>query len=135
MGNLSITAANVQNSDTASIVDGIAAVAITAGQVLYKLLNGTYGLADANGTTPAFKVAGIALNDAGPGQPVQLVTNDVAFVSGGTMTKGTIYILSGTPGAIAPVADLTTGWNRQILGVALSSTVLYLKIINSNVTD
>ncbi len=130
---LSITVANVQNSASGTLIEGNAAAAITAGQVVYRNDDGDFDLADANGTTPAFRVAGIALNDADVDQPVQICTGDVAFVPGATLTPGTIYILSGTtPGGIEAASAATVGWNVQVLGVAVSASVLYFKIVNSN---
>lgn len=130
---LSITAALVQNSAAGTLVKGNAAAPITAGQVVYRNDDGDFDLADANGTTPAFRVAGIALNDADQDQPVEICTGDAEFVPGATLTAGVIYILSGTtPGGIEAASAAAVGWNIQLLGVAVSASVLYLKITNSN---
>lgn len=134
MADLTVTANSVQNSDAATILTGDAAAAVAAGQAVYKDSNGKFNLADANGTTPAFKVIGIALDSAGPNQPISVATADPDFVPGATLVKGTTYILSGTPGGIAPDVDGVSGWNKQIIGVATSTTNMVLKITLSNAT-
>jgi hypothetical protein len=42
------------------------------------------------------------------------------------MTAGVVYYLSGTAGGIRPVADNTTGDYPQVLGMAISTTVLQI---------
>lgn len=123
---VTITAANVSASSTASIKRGVAGAAITAGQLLYiDRTTNTLKLADANsGTADARIVAGIALNGAANGQPLHYVTKDPALTLGGTTAKGTVYVLSATAGGIAPAADLTTGWYPHILAVGVSTTVV-----------
>lgn len=134
MPDLTITAEDVINSDAATIIKGDSASAISAGQVVYKLANGKFGLADADGISPLFKVAGIAINStAGADQPLSVCTNDPVFGTGATgLVSGDIYVLSATAGGIAPASDLAEDMNVQILGVAISDTEIYLKIVNSN---
>jgi hypothetical protein len=132
MADLTIVEDDVQNSDAGTVISGDAAVDIAAGQAVYKLANGKYGLADADGTTPSFKVVGIALDSAGPDQPVSICTSDPDFVPGATLVKGVTYILSGNAGGIAPDEDADTGWNKQIIGVATSTTNMLLRITQSN---
>lgn len=131
MTDISITAANVKAGAGAAIVHGTAGETITAGQVVY-LTGGEYKLADNDGTgttTPS----GIALNGASDGQPLAVQTaGDITI--GGTLTAGTAYYLSGTPGGICPVADVTTGDTVAQLGLAKSTTVLALRIQVPGVT-
>ena len=56
------------------------------------------------------------------------------FRSGAAITAGVAYYLSGTPGGICPVADLTTGDSPVILGIATSTTVINLRIQEAGVT-
>src|SRR3977135_1966111 len=105
MADLVITPANVLASAQATVAQGVAAVAILAGQVVYKDVTGKFNLADANGVTPAFKAFGIAQHAAAALQPMQVAIADPLFVVGATLVVGTTYILSGTPGAICPDAD------------------------------
>jgi hypothetical protein len=133
MADVAITPSLVQNSDAATIISADTAVAITAGQLVAKDVNGKFILADADGVSPAHKVVGIAIDSApGANQPLDVATADTAFVPGGTLVVGTAYILSATPGGLAPYADGVTGMNRQIIGVAVTTTTLLLRIIQSN---
>jgi len=70
MADITITATNVKRGPGAVIVHGILAATVTAGQVLYRLADGTFGLADANGASTLIKTPyGIALNGGAAGQP------------------------------------------------------------------
>lgn len=129
MADLSITAANVLASISASRRTGTAGATITAGAALYRdAADGLLKLADNNGATAALAaVEGIALNGASTGQPVAYAAADPDFTPGATLTAGEIYVLSATPGGIAPVADLAaSGAYRTVLGVAKSTTKLAL---------
>jgi Uncharacterized conserved protein (DUF2190) len=134
MANLTITAANVIRSSTSKFSNGTAGAAVTAGQVVYlDSADGRYKLADANSATAAVRAPiGIALNDAATGQPLTVATEG-AIVLGATITAGVAYYLSATPGAIAPVADLTTGDYPCILGIAKSATDLDINITCADV--
>ncbi len=127
MAALSITAANVLKSSSGGQSVGIiaAGVTVTQGQALYQLANGTYGLADSNGTPPANTFAGIALTGGSPGQPVVFCNGDSgAFVLGATgMTVGSpIYIDKTTPGALTQTFADISGATSIIVGNTLSAT-------------
>jgi hypothetical protein len=51
------------------------------------------------------------------------------------MTAGKLYVVSATAGGIAPSADLTTGWRTSLLGIAISTTILDMYIINSGIAN
>ncbi len=128
MSNISITAASVLKSANASITTGITAagVTITQGQYLYMLANGTMGLADSNGTPPATGINGVyvALNASSPGQPIDYINADTAFVFGGTAASGDFIYLSNTAGAITSTyADIASG-----------SLVVFIGVINTDLT-
>jgi hypothetical protein len=53
---------------------------------------------------------------------------------GATLTAGTAYYLSDTPGGICPVADVGTGESVCLLGLAKSTTFLALDIQVPGVT-
>ncbi|MBL4757486.1 MAG: hypothetical protein JKY32_07565 [Rhizobiales bacterium] len=129
MVDLVITAASVLQGSTAQVEKGTAGATITAGQVVYlDATDNKYKLADTDSVTAAVRVpVGIALNGAADGQPLSIVTSG-DIVIGATMTAATAYYLSGTPGGIAPVADLATGDYPCILGMATSTTLLNIKI-------
>jgi len=68
-------------------------------------------------------VIGIAVNSGAANQPAMVCTEDPDFTPGFTMSLSTpVYVASATPGGIAPVADLTTGWYPTVLLVAKSTT-------------
>jgi hypothetical protein len=129
MTDLAVTAANVVAGADVARVFGQAGEAITAGQVVY--LDGTakkWKLADSNSSTVgANKAGGIALNSAALNQPIAVATSGDVTI-GATLTAGSAYYLSETPGGIQPVADLTTGENVCLLGIATSTTVLAVAI-------
>jgi hypothetical protein len=134
MADLVITAANVAAGSTSTNDrSGLAGATITAGQVVY--WDGSrWQLADNNsGTTAARTPGGIALNGASSGQPLAVLTSGDVTI-GATLTAGVVYYLSGTPGAICPVADLVTGMNPVAIGIAKSTTVLHVDINASGVT-
>jgi hypothetical protein len=128
MADLTITASNVVAGSNAVIETKLTSGAITAGEVVYLDANDKYNLADTDSATPAVrKPRGIALNSAASGQYMTIIKEgDVTL--GSVLTKGSIYVLSGTSGKIAPTADLASGDYTAFLGTALSATVLKLKI-------
>lgn len=133
MADIAITAANVLKSSAGSTATGTAGATITAGQCLYIDTGDSnkLKLADADGTSPANTVAGIALHAALSGQPITYVTADTGFTFGGTGTiaTGALY-LSDTPGGITQtIADLEAGDKVISLGVLTSTTVLNLRVV------
>ena len=132
MADLTITAASVVPSDGYVATTGVAGETITRGQTLYlKAADTRYWKADANASSATAAVAGISLSDAAAGQACLVMTGG-SITIGATITAGLIYVNSATAGGIAPSADLVTGWRTSILGVATSTTVLALKINNSD---
>lgn len=134
MADLVLTAANVAAGTGARVEHGTAGAAVTAGQVVYAdSATNTYKLADNNsGTAAARAPFGIALHAASTGQPLQVQTTGPITI-GATLTAGVAYYLSGTPGAICPVADLVTGMYPTALGIAISATQLDINIEQSGV--
>lgn len=126
----SVTAANVKSSGQAGgaqilNVTIAAGVTVTQGETLYKLTDGsnTYGLCDANGASPAYNGAGIALAAGSPGQIIPMVVSDPAFITGATGAIGNTIWTSGTAGGITiTAADNTTGIFVQVIGVYTSTT-------------
>jgi hypothetical protein len=132
MADLTITAANVAKV-SGTTVNGTAGATITAGQAVV-LSGSTYLLADNNHATAALRVpTGIALHAASSGQPLAVLTNGTITI-GATMTAGVAYYLSGTAGAICPVADVASGMRAVLIGISTSTTVLSVKIHDSGVT-
>jgi hypothetical protein len=133
MADLTITAANVV-SGGGNTRQGTAGATLTAGQAVYlDSTDGKYKLADSDSVTAAVRQpVGIALNGAASGQPV-LVQYDGPVTIGATLTAGLAYYLSKTAGGICPVADIASGGYATIIGIALSTTVLDIKIHQSGV--
>lgn len=132
MADLSITAGNVVKGANAITETGIAGATITAGQVVYlEASSGKYKLADCDSPTAEVRrPRGIALNGASDGQPLSVLrSGDVTI--GATLTAGIAYYLSGTPGGIAPVADLGSGDYPTVIGIAESTSVLHVNITES----
>lgn len=135
MADISITAANVVKGSNAVVEAGTAGATITAGQVVYKdAADGKYKLADADSATAAAKAPrGIALNGASDGQPLSIIrSGDVTI--GATLTAGTAYYLSPEPGGIAPLADVASGDDVVLIGLAESASVLAVDIQITGVT-
>lgn len=135
MADLSITAANVIAGADASIERGTAGETITAGQVVYKSsTTNKYMKADSNSATAEAKTArGIALNGASNGQPLAIQKAGPVTI-GATLVAGSAYYLSETAGGIQPAADLASGEDVCLLGLADSTTVLNLDIQAPGVT-
>lgn len=133
MVDLSITAASVVPGSNATVEKGTAGATITAGQAVYK--DGTtskFKLADANGSGTR-SVYGIALNGASDGQPLAVVrAGDVTI--GATLTAGVAYYLSENAGGIAPIADIGSGDDPIIIGMAKSTSVLTVDVQDPGVT-
>jgi len=133
MADITVTPANVLPGSNAGIDSGIAGETIAAGKTVY--LNTTtnrWMLSDNNGTGTR-QVNGIALNAASVGQPISIQkSGDITI--GATIVAGQDYWLSGTPGGICPRADLTTGMDPVLVGIAKSTTVLAISTIDPGVT-
>lgn len=135
MADLSITASAVVPGTNATVEHGTAGATITAGQVVYRdVSDGKYKLADSDSATAAVRVPrGVALNGGADGQPLAIARSGDVTVNA-VLTAGTAYYLSATAGGIAPLADLTTGDDVVLLGLAKSTTVLALDIQVSGAT-
>jgi hypothetical protein len=132
MADLSITAASVKQGGNATVTEGLAGEAITAGKAVIRNASGKFVLADAD-ATGLKGCDGIALNGASDGQPLKVqIAGDITI--GATLTPGTTYYLSPTPGGICPLADVLSGDNPIVLGMARSATVLMFRIIDPVVT-
>jgi hypothetical protein len=120
---VTIIAASLVPGANAQVRQGVAGVAITAGQLVYiDTTTNTWKLTDANLSAAAADVDGIAGNTAGAGQALTVITADDDLTLGGTTAKGTIYIASGTAGGIAPAADLVSGWYAIVVAVGKDTT-------------
>ena len=130
MTDLSITVANVvAGSDAVINRGGQAGEAITQGQTVYlDASTKKYLKADCNSAIAAARQAGgIALNGASLNQPLAVLKSGPITI-GATLVAGNPYYLSSTAGGIKPAADLATGDDICLLGLASSTTVLNVDI-------
>lgn len=127
MADLTVTAANCAPvAGDSTLVTGVAGEAITAGKFVYQAADGTWKLADCDSATAIVRRAsGIAVTGSAAGQPVVIQTAGTVTL-GATMVAGTVYYLSDTPGGVRPAADNATGDYPQVVGMAMTTTVLKL---------
>lgn len=129
MAAISITVANVLPSNANAALWGFAGAAITQGQSLYvdTANNNVLKLYDADGVAPANVFAGISINAASIGQPIDYIHDDPSFTFGGTVLQGDTIWGSPTAGGITKTqADLIAGTKVTFLGIAISTTTMIL---------
>jgi hypothetical protein len=138
MADLTVTASQVLPDTTYDIRRGIAAAAITAGQVVcLDPTTLTVKLFDANDTAVNQLTPGIALCSASAGQPVswqEAAGAQVTIGAGAAPANGAVYVASATPGGIGAVADLAAGWVRAIVGIGVTGNKIKLIGGNSLIT-
>lgn len=134
MADISIVSSAVVAGTNSTRDSGTAGETITAGKAIYlSSTTAKWMLADSNSATvEARKATAIALNAASLNQPVAVLrSGDVTI--GATLTAGTAYYLSDTPGGLCPLADVGTGEYVCQIGLAKSTTVLSVNIQFPNV--
>ncbi len=130
MAAISITAANVLHSSSATIFTGTAGATITQGQPIYlDTVTNTYKLANALTNSP---VAGVAMVGASANQDMVICSRDPNFAGGFTSTTGNVILVGNTAGVIQPYEDKATGWYVTSLGVMISTTRMNFYITGSN---
>ena len=100
---------------------------LTPGQAVYLKTDGKYWKADAGAILTASAV-GITLTDAIADQEV-VVARSGKVDLGATLTVGTVYVVSGTAGGIAPVGDTPSSEYLTILGWATAADELLINIV------
>jgi hypothetical protein len=134
MADITQTAANVINA-TATVASGIAGETVTAGMVLYlKAADSRLWKAQCDGAAAEAVAVGIALHAALAGQPLSYASAGPINI-GGTTSKATVYVVSAAAGAVAPLADLTSGQYITQLGYATATDGSFVvKIVSHGVT-
>ena len=134
MADISITQASVLPTANTQIGRGTVggSTTITQGQSVYidpttfvvKLAKSDSG----STSVPVANLAGVALDQAAPGQPITYATQgDVTYNA--VLTAGQIYVVSAAnAGGVAPYSDLVSTNYVGVLGVATSTTNLHLDI-------
>lgn len=133
MADLIPVEADVQHQAGATLLNGIAGAAITAGDPVYidASDNNEVKVADANLSAAAAAGVGIAVNSAAEGQPVQYQTSGDLDL-GVTLAIGTIYTVS-PDGGIQPHGDLATGDFTCILGIGKTTALLNMNVFAGGV--
>lgn len=127
---LSITAANVLHSSSATIFTGTAGATITQGMPIYlDAVTNTWKGANTLNTNLCMGIACVAASN---GQEMVICSKDPNFVTGFTSTTGNVILVGNTAGAVQPYEDRTTGWYVQTLGTMISTTRMNFVITGSN---
>lgn len=138
MANLSQTPGNVAVGAATTLTKTVQfGEAVTQGQPVYKASDGKYLQCDANDTALKARCEGIVLTPAAqdgyglialPGASAGQCTVNL----GATLAVGTVYCVSATKGAIAPVGDLTTNDYVTVIGIASTAALLDFQVSISN---
>lgn len=135
MSALSITAANVLLVSGAYDKDQVAGEAFIAGASVYLAADGTWYKALCGGTSVQAGSGGngLALATADAAGARVSIARSGAVVSLGTSTKGIVYYVGATAGAINPVADLVSTNNVTPFMLGIGSNKSQLLGNNYNV--
>jgi hypothetical protein len=136
MADLVITPADVLRGTSGGeiIESGVAGVSITAGQAIYRDPSvNTWKLAQCDGTALEAGIGttlAISLHAALASQPITYIRGG-SLELGEILTPAEIYVLSGTPGGIAPIGDLAPDDYVVLLGAGMGDEeTLRLLMIN-----
>lgn len=128
MANLTVTAASVLASASATVEKVTAGATVTAGQPVYKDSSDGDQYKPAQATSTKENAVGIALTASSDGQPLVICKKDSGFKPGATVAVGVVYAVSATSGAIAPIGDLTTNDYATIIGVGTSTSTINMDL-------
>ena len=129
MADLVIVEASIAAAADATIIQGTSGATVLQGQPVYLNSSNQYVLADTDLSAAAAVVAGISLNSTTSGQPIDLIAGGTLTVGGSGVAVGTVYVLSGAAGKIAPAVDLANGDFTTVLGIGLTSSTVKIGII------
>jgi hypothetical protein len=130
MTDLVFVPANIEAMPGARLDSGLCGSTAQAGDVMYKSPDDDQWRRAAAGSSSngGRKPSGIALNNASPGQPIDVLLEGDLTVTA-VLTAGTTYYLSANAGQMCPRGDLATGMDVCLVGVAKSTTVLVVDFI------
>ena len=134
MADVTITPANVAVESGNTTIKSVQFGEITAnGDVVYrKASDGKYWIADNNVDVETARVRGIVLQ-SGAADAFGLIVTAGLLDVGGTLVKGTPYVLSANVGKIAPAADLVATNYMSHLGYAHAVDSLMISISNQGI--
>ena len=138
MADISQTAANVAlgaSTTTTRVVQ--VGEAVTQGMPLYFSTDGKWYQCDANDGAARAVVGAIAISPAATDGyalvALPATTPGVSLVNlGATLAVGTVYAVSATKGAIAPIADISSTQFVSVIGIATTTALLDFQISVSN---
>lgn len=132
MADLTVVASNVKPGTDTVTKRGIAGEAISAGQSVFKAADGGIELCENDQAALDAACIGLSLNDAAVDQPIEYgVTGDVDM--GAILAIGQTYIVGAAPGGIAPEGDAVAGEFVTVIGVATTTNLLKLGLLQSGV--
>lgn len=141
MAAISVTAANVLKAIAQLGLPGstvetgnLFGATVTAGQVVYRdTVANSYKLKLAQATALANAAYGIALNGGADGQPADIIRSGL-YNPGGTVVVGMVYaVSSAAAGSIVPYSDLASADYVTIIGVGITSSLIYVNFSISGV--
>lgn len=135
MAALTITASQVQQTDSTRLMSGRVGVAVTPGQVMcYEEESRLWILASATGPLAQARAQTIALATAAIGGSIVMAYDGLLVVGlGAAPAKGTTYILGTIAGSIVPDADGATTWKKTVIGIGDGAGGILLFISPSDI--
>lgn len=106
--------------------------AIASGKVVYENGSGQTVVADHSAAASALAIGITFTKTSASGEEQYYVKEGKMYIGAAALTQGVAYYL-GTSGQIIPEADLGSGDYVTFLGIASSTSVLDIKIIQSGV--
>jgi len=138
MADYSITAANVAwvSGTPIQLSPAVANESMTAGQAFYFDNSNSQQAkkSDANASGKDGFDGIVMQTSVSSGQYFAYAPPGAVINPGCNMTPTDVVILSTNAGGLAPVADLASGSNLTLVGVALATTQLYIQKYQSSVT-
>lgn len=136
MADISITgtAVTLVSGPTEEITAG---ASVAGGQIVYREASTSKAKQSDNdsATAEVRAIRGMALHAAAANQPAKIAKNGaVVDVGAAVLTAGVDYYVSGTPGAICPRADVTTGDDPLRVGIATTTSRILLDFADPDVT-
>lgn len=132
MADLAITPADVVIVTQGGFAEGVVTVAVAAGEMCYRTTGTSYALAESGDTAAKAANPVMALSSGAAGQIVKFAATGQITV-GGTVAKGNVFVLSATPGKLAPPADLVATDYFTIVAFGVAAGVLELRPFASGV--
>ncbi len=137
MGNLAVTAAQVQEGSGSTVSPGYMGEDGEAGESVYlNAGSGKWMLEDADGDTSASQM-GILQNTAALGQPCDVcVEGEIDLGVDAGVVAGVVYVVSPTAGKVCADGDglMVSGKYKKVLGIGAAANILRLHPHNSDIS-